>query len=243
MSVSVSGASVVAVLLFAVLFRQRPFGSDTTPGRTHVPSCRPQRTSPSSLKTRTSSPSSSPREAASAGCISELHRRSRQLAERRADGAIARRRNERQRIRQRGGIGLVPVQPERRLAFERLREQVHLAVGGLREHVHELHGHAVPGLVGRAALLEAARRCLAEGRRARARSRSSSPRGLAVPQQAPCGRDELAEHIGVRPCLADRIDDRPAKLQRQRAVGSRDVIAFQERRRRQHDIGIQAACP
>ena len=72
MSVSVSGASVVAVLLFAVLFRHRPFGSDTTPGRTHAPSCRPQRTSPSSLKTRTSSPSSSPREAASAGCMSSF---------------------------------------------------------------------------------------------------------------------------------------------------------------------------
>ena len=137
-----------------------------------------------------------------------------------------------------GGIGLVAVQAQRRLAFERIREQVHLAVGCLREHVHELHGPPFHGWsAGRPSWRSRAdrRRQVVE----HAQQQVELSARLAVAQQAQA-RDELAEDVGVRPRLADRIDDRPASCSDERAVGAREVVVLEEGRRRQHDVGIEA---
>ena len=53
MSVSVSGTSALAVAPLNVLRAQRPFGSDTVPGRTSGVTVASQCTSPRSLKMRT----------------------------------------------------------------------------------------------------------------------------------------------------------------------------------------------
>ena len=71
-SVSVSGASAVAVTPLRVLRLHNPFGRLTVPGRIVGSTCSGQCTSPSWLNIRTRSPSDNPRFSASSGCISSL---------------------------------------------------------------------------------------------------------------------------------------------------------------------------
>ena len=63
-------------------------------------------------------------------------------------------------------------------------------------------------------------------------------RRLVVVQQVESGA-ELAEHVGVGSGVTDRLDDRPDEIQVDRAVGLREVVPFEEGRRRQHHVGIQ----
>src|SRR5262249_11379229 len=53
----------------------------------------------------------------------------------------------------------------------------------------------------------------------------------------PKARTELAKNVGVRTRLANRINDWPPQIHVQRTVGFGEVVAFEKRRRRQHDIG------
>ena len=72
MSVSVSGTSAVPVWLLRIDRRHSPFARLTVPGRIVGSTLSVQCTSPSALKTRTPSLSSSPRTAASSGCMSSF---------------------------------------------------------------------------------------------------------------------------------------------------------------------------
>ena len=49
---------------------------------------------------------------------------------------------------------------------------------------------------------------------------------------------ELAEDLVIRPRFADRGDHRLHELQVIGAVALRDVVVLEERRRRQHDVGV-----
>ncbi len=52
---------------------------------------------------------------------------------------------------------------------------------------------------------------------------------------------EPAEYLGVRQRLALRPDDRLGALQPVMAVGGIEVVAFEMRRRRQHDVAVRHA--
>ena len=178
-----------------------------------------QRTSPSALKIRTSSPSSSPARphppGASAASLPAW-----QLGERRADGALAGRRNQRQRVFRRAGVGLIPVQARWRSRVERVREQVDLAVRRQRKHVDELNGPALERRSRDAVLAQVVANRLAAASTARRASLRARPSGRR-PAAAPCASVSSPKTSAFEPCLADRLDDRPAELQTERAVRAR----------------------
>ena len=161
----------------------------------------------------------------------------RQLAERRADRALAGRRDERERVAFGLRIRLVAIEPHRRRRIECGGEEIDFSVRRVREDVHELH-----------------RRRSTRGRRHRAVAQVGADRlrqtvqhgeheielaGRLIALQQTETRAQIAEHVSVRPCFADGVDDRASEVEADRTVAFREIVAFEERRVRQQHVGVQ----
>ena len=189
---------------------------------------------------RTRSPSASPRAARIVGMHRQLDVGPGQLAERRADRALARRRDERQRIALGGRIRLKAIEAHRRARVERRRE-TDRPCGPACSETRRRTGSArcrtaAPGGA-------PARRSspIVPGQRVEhaRRIRSSSPVGSSSLRARPS-----RAHSSPNTSAFDRASPTAsmtgrAELEADRPVRLGEIVALEERRRRQHDVGVE----